>query len=287
MKKRPLVSVIITTKNSAATLPILLKSITRQSYEYMEIIVVDNFSTDETADIARQFTNKVFNKGPERSAQRNFGAKKSKGNYLLILDSDMELQKNVIKECVRLAEKDNVGAITIPEKTVGEGFIQNIRKFEREMYERDSTIELARFYPKRIFLEVGGYDEELTGPEDYDLFYRIAKKVTVRRVKSYILHHEEDLTLTKLLQKKFYYASKGALYANKHPELIKTQGTILFRKSYLRNYKKFIQNPVMGLTFLIVRTLETIWAVSGYISAVGFSSFLRKLLSVFSNTRKS
>ena len=279
--KSPIVSVIITTKNSAATLSVLLVSIVKQNFKNTEIIVVDNFSTDKTEEISKQFTTRVFKKGPERSAQRNFGARKSKGKYLLILDSDMELQKNVIKECVDLAKEGKIGAITIPEKTVGEGFIQNIRKFEREMYEGDSTIELARFYSKKIFLEVGGFDERLTGPEDYDLFYRVAKLVKIERIKSYILHHEEGLTLFKLLQKKFYYASKGALYAEKHPELIKTQGTILFRKSYLKNYRKFIKDPITGLSFLIVRTLEMIWALSGYISAVGFTNFFKQLIKTF------
>lgn len=294
--KSPLVSVVITTRNSAPTLPALLSSIKGQSYSggtssayrKIEIIVVDNNSSDKTAAIARGFTTKVFNKGPERSAQRNFGVAKSKGRYLFILDSDMELTKNVVRECVLLTEREGAKAIIIPEKTVGEGFIQNIRKFEREMYEGDSTIELARFYPKKIFLEVGGYDERLTGPEDYDLFYRVRKTVAVGRIKSYILHHEEGLTLTKLLQKKFYYASKGALYAQKHPELVSVQGTILFRKSYLRNWRKFIRHPVTGVLFLIVRTLETIWAVSGYISTVGMVNFLKKLYFVVSpNTGKS
>ncbi len=282
--KNPLVSIIITTRNSAETLLDLLKSIKNQTYSRIEVIVVDNNSNDQTKDIALKFTKLVWNSGPERSAQRNFGAFKSKGKYLLILDSDMELQKSVLKECVELAENGHVGAITIPEKTVGDGLLQNIRRFEREMYEGDSSIELARFYPKKIFLEVGGYDEDLTGPEDYDLFYRVAQKTKVGRTRSYILHHEEGLTLFKLLQKKFYYASKGALYAEKHPELIKIQGTIIFRKSYFKNWKKFIQNPLTGFLFLIVRILETIWAVVGYISTVGLGNFLKKLLLMFSDT---
>ena len=279
--KSPLVSVIITTKNSAATLSVLLVSIVKQSFKNIEIIVVDNFSTDKTEEISKQFTIRVFKKGPERSVQRNFGADKAKGKYLLILDSDMELEKDVIRECVFKAEREKIWAITIPEKTVGRGFIQNIRRFEREMYEGDSSIELARFYLKKIYMDAGGYDEDLTGPEDYDLFYRVRQKTKVGRVKSYILHHEEGLTLPKLLQKKYYYASKGALYGEKHPELIKTQGTILFRKAYFKNWKKFVTHPIIGLTFLFTRTLETIWAVLGYISAVGFINFFKKLVRTF------
>ena len=72
----------------------------------------------------------------------------------------------------------------------------------------------------------------------------------------------------------------GAGYAEKHPELIKTQGTIFFRKAYLKHWKKFIKNPVIGLSFLFTRILETIFAVAGYISAVGFLHFIKRLFKM-------
>lgn len=272
------VSIIITTKNSALTLENLLQSIKNQTFKNREIILVDNNSLDDTLRIAKKYTKNIYTKGPERSAQRNFGAQKAKGEYLLFLDADMELKRNVIKECVKIT--DSFKAIVIPEKTVGRGLLQDIRRFEREMYEGDLSVELARFYDKKVFEKAGGFDEKLTGPEDYDLFYRVNKKYPVGRIKSYILHHEEGLTLPKLLQKKFYYANMGAGYAEKHPELIKTQGTIFFRKTYLKHWKKFIKNPVVGFCFLFTRILETIFAVSGYISAVGFIKFIKKLLNL-------
>lgn len=274
------VSVIITTKNSALTLDKLLYSIKTQIYKNFEIIVVDNSSSDKTIKIAKKYTKKVFTKGPERSAQRNFGAQKAKGEYLLFLDSDMELSKKIIEECVKLAEEKNLKNIIIPEKTTGQGLMQDIRRFEREMYEGESSIELARFYSKKVFFEFKGFDKNLTGPEDYDLFYRISKKYPIGRIRSYILHHEEDLTLSKLLKKKFYYANMGAGYAEKHPELIKTQGTIFFRKTYLKHWKKFMRNPVIGFCFLFTRILETIFAVSGYISAVGFLHFIKRVFKM-------
>ena len=77
-----LISVIITTKNSSRTIKRCLKSIKNQSYENIELIVVDNNSIDNTKEIAYKFTNKVFNFSPERSAQRNFGSKKANGKSL-------------------------------------------------------------------------------------------------------------------------------------------------------------------------------------------------------------
>lgn len=277
-----LVSVIITTKNSAHTLPLLLESIKTQTYKSIELIVVDNNSTDNTKLIANKYTKKVFNKGPERSAQRNFGAQEAKGEYLFILDSDMELTPRVIEDTVETAQKTALGALVVPEKTVGEGWLVRVRQFEREMYMGDMSVEVARFFMKNVFFEFGGYDLHLTGPEDYDLPYRISKKYKIGRSNEYLLHHEEGTTLSKLLARKYYYGSQGALYAQKHPELIGIQGNLLFRKAYLKNWHKFVKQPLLGVSFIFVRSLETIWAVAGFISAVGVGGFVRAVFSSFS-----
>lgn len=76
---QPLVSVIVPTYNSEKFIGACLESIKNQMYTNIELIVVDNNSTDKTKEIAWRYTDKVFNKGPERSAQRNFGAKNSIG----------------------------------------------------------------------------------------------------------------------------------------------------------------------------------------------------------------
>jgi len=279
MTGSPLVSAIITTKNEEKNIGRLLESIKKQTYKNIEIIVVDNNSTDKTVRIANRFTKKVFNKGPERSVQRNFGARKAKGKYLLILDADMELTPEVVESCI-----ENVGqhkVLIVPEKTVGKGFMATIRRFEREMYMGDPTIEVARFFERRVFDEFGGYDVNLTGAEDYDLPKRISEKYSIGWSKEYILHHEEGLTLAKQLQKKYYYANKSALYADKHPDLIAKQGILILRRAYLRHWGKFIKNPILGIALLFVRSLETFAAVRGYVSAVGVVGFLKTFFKIF------
>lgn len=277
--KNPKVSIIVTTKNEEKNLGRLLDSVKNQKYKNIETVVVDNNSTDKTKEIAKKYTKKVFNKGPERSVQRNFGVEKSSGKYVVILDADMELSPKVIGCCVKSIKKHK--ALIILERTVGESFMAKIRIFEREMYEGDPTIEVARFFEKKVFNEFGGYDINLTGAEDYDLPKRISTKHTIDWCKEYLLHHEEQLTLRKQLQKKFYYASKSALYAKKHPDLVKTQGVMIFRKAYLRNWKKFVKNPILGGAFLFVKSLETIAAVSGYIKTVGCVEFVKTFFGMF------
>lgn len=281
---RDLVSIIIPVFNEEKNIGRLLKSIKKQTYKKIETIVVDDGSKDSTVAVSKKFTNKVFiRKHAERSVQRNFGASKAKGKYLVFLDADMELEKGVIKDCLDVLQRGKYKLLVIPEKTVGNNFVSKIRNFERQMYMKDSSIEVARFFEKKVFLQFKGYDPELTGPEDYDLPYRISKKYIIGRSHSYILHHEENATFGKLLSRKYYYGKKGAIYASKHPELILSQGNLLFRKAYIRNWKKFVKEPILGVSFIFVRSMETLWAVCGYISAVGLKTFIRTLFMMFKN----
>src|SRR5476651_1761240 len=98
--KTPLVSVIVPKKNSAQFLGYCLQSIKDQTYQNIEIIVVDNHSTDETGQIAKLFTKHFFTQGPERSAQVNFGVTKAHGQYIYKVDSDFTLDSKVIEQCV-------------------------------------------------------------------------------------------------------------------------------------------------------------------------------------------
>ena len=64
-----MISIIITTKNEEKNIKNILESLKQQTYKSVEIIVVDNNSTDKTKEIARQYTSLIYNKGPERSSQ--------------------------------------------------------------------------------------------------------------------------------------------------------------------------------------------------------------------------
>ncbi|HDY87235.1 MAG TPA: glycosyltransferase, partial [bacterium] len=92
-----------------------LQSIKKQQYpqKKIEIIVVDNYSTDKTVDTAGQFTDAIYKHGPERSAQRNFGAEKAHGKYILIIDADMILSENVIRECFDKCENGGHAALSV------------------------------------------------------------------------------------------------------------------------------------------------------------------------------
>ncbi len=259
---KPFVSIIITTRNEEQHILACLESIKKQTYKLIEIIVVDNHSTDKTKAVARDYTRLVFDAGPERSAQRNFGAKKANGEYLLFLDADMMLTPRVVAQCVEEADRRDFGALVIPEKSVGIGFWARCKALERECYEGVEWMEAARFYEKKLFNSADGFDERLTGPEDFELSQRIKATVEPKqlgRIDQYILHDEGELTLANLIQKKYYYGKRMDRYKKltESRRFFEKQANIFFRFGlFFRHPKMFIRDPIGAFGMLIMKTLE-------------------------------
>jgi len=209
----PVVSVIVTTKNEERNIGACLESVVQQSMPPLEMIVVDNFSEDKTAEIAQEYGAKVFQLGPERSAQRNYGVEQAQGKYILYLDADMRLSQKVIEECVNCCEADNgVTGIYIPEIIVGEGFWIKARRFERSFYD-GTVIDAVRFVPRATFQKVGGFDIHFTGPEDWDFDKKIRGLGKTVIVDAYLEHDEGDFNLQHYLNKKNYYSKGFDIYA--------------------------------------------------------------------------
>lgn len=264
-----MISVIITTKNEENVIDDLLKSLKKQKYQDFETIVVDNYSSDKTCDLAKNYAARIFKKGPERSVQRNFGVEKAVGNYVLVLDADMQLSENVLLELSKAKEK----VVIIPEKSIGVGFWVKFKIFEREFYEGEETIEAPRYFSKELFLKFHGYDNNITGPEDYELPLRMKKAgIKVGRIKSYILHNEKNFSPFKSARKKFYYASKSEKYLQKYPEMIVKQGNLLFRLVFFKQWRKLISHPILSLGMFFVRAIEMSGAFFGFI----YSGIIKK-----------
>lgn len=83
-------SVVITTKNESANIANCIRAFD-EFKDVVEILVIDNASTDDTKALAESLGALVFDKGPERSAQRNLGWQKAASDWVVILDADMIL----------------------------------------------------------------------------------------------------------------------------------------------------------------------------------------------------
>lgn len=265
------VSIIIPAYNEEKVIGRLLRSISKQSYKNIETIVIDDASSDDTAEISRKFTRKVYiRKHAERSVQRNFGASKAEGNYFLFLDADMELTKNVVRECVFEIRKNNkIGGVVIPEESIATNYWEKVKAFERSFYnlEGDRMIEAARFFSREAFNEVGGYDEDITGPEDWDLPESIKKAgYKVSRIKARIFHYERVKNPFSVARKKFYYGLKAHRYLKKQRISPISAKTIYFlRPVFYKNWKEFVRHPLLSISMFLMLMLETMGGGVGFL----------------------
>ena len=253
---KPLVSVIIPTKNSARTLTQCLESVKNQDYPNIEIIVVDNHSTDTTLEIAKGYTGNVYIASPERSSQVNYGVNKASGKYIYRVDSDFVLEPQIITEAVSEAEFFNHAAILIhntSDHTVS--FWAKVRKFERDMYDSDDLNVAVRFVRKDSFLDVGGFDPNLVYGEDYDFHNRVAKKYTIGRIRPKEIHLGEYKSLREIARVNYYYGKTAPLFLKKNSSRGLRQVSPI-RKVYLKHYKNFFRHPYLSVGFLVYQVVR-------------------------------
>jgi glycosyltransferase involved in cell wall biosynthesis len=261
----PLVSVIIPTYNSEKTIPLCIQSVLNQTYKNIEIIVVDNLSSDKTIELITHFNVKCIEIDASRSKARNIGIWHSKGFFVLCIDSDMELKETVVEECVNTFQNSNkVGGIIIPERSVGNNYWVHVRDFERSFY-KDTEIESARFFQRDITKQVGGYEEDIIFYEESTLPQKIKElgyNVNVR-INSEIFHHEYDFNIFKWIKKKFYYGKTLSDYKKTHSDTSFQQTNVINRFLIFIKKRKFYSKPCLAAGVIILKLLEYIMACIG------------------------
>lgn len=258
------IAVIVPTRNSGKTLKSCLESIKEQITPCF-LIVVDNHSSDSTYSIALDFADLVLTVGPERSSQRNAGARASAASIVGFIDSDMVLLPGVIAEAAD-AIRRGAASVIVPEETVGSGFWANVSAFERSFYLGSDTIEAPRFFAREVFDEVGGFDEEMTGAEDWDLAIRTRELGPRVRIQSRIVHQEGRVRYFKLCLKKAYYASGVVLFVKKHG----SNGLgVMSKRPWLKKPRSLF--CLLGLGLIVLKLGEATAMVASIVSTrLGF-----------------
>lgn len=184
-----LVSVIIPTFNSAQYLPQAIDSALSQSYAKVEIVVVNDGSTDNTKEVITPYQEKILyfykeNGGP--GSARNFGIEKSHGEYIAFLDADdywlpdkLQTQMDFIKKHREYALIHSNTWILEEYKELYPRFMNkqpSIGKIFKKLFLQNCINNLTVILKRECFDAVGGFDENeaLIGFEDYDLWLRIA-----------------------------------------------------------------------------------------------------------------
>lgn len=192
----PLVSVIIPTYNRASTLRRTVDSALAQTYQPLEVIVVDDGSSDGTGEVLRSYGDRIQaiyqpNGGP--SAARNTGARSAKGQWLAFLDSDDVWKPEKIERQVRMVdvpgcgvnccmsnaaiinEDGSPGRTTFDVSGVGtkrsEGYWLNPAALFATRFILFNQVALIR---REAFVAAGGFNPELRLLEDHDLAFRLS-----------------------------------------------------------------------------------------------------------------
>jgi glycosyltransferase involved in cell wall biosynthesis len=185
----PLVSVVIPCYNSARYLRESIESALAQSYPRIEIIVVDDGSTDETTRIARSYgVRYIYQANRGISAARNTGILHSRGEYVLFLDHDDRLLPRAVETGVRLLEEHRECALAVGEhryigadgKAIGYSNKHAAGGDHYLMLLEHNFIETpcSALHRRSDLALTGGFDETLHGAEDHEFYLRTARQST-------------------------------------------------------------------------------------------------------------
>lgn len=246
----PLVFVIIACKNTADYFERCLLSVKGQTYKNVEIVVVDNFSTDGTYNIAKKYADQTFQMGPERSTQFNYGFKQSKGELIYRIGPDYELELDVIEKCVAKIN-DGYDALALHNRSVGDSIWAKVRYVERESYRNDDSIVAVRFMKRNVFQDVGMFDESLVAGEDFDLHNRmVAVGYKWTHVDAIENHIGEPKNIYQVWKKFYYYGRTIRRYQLKNKSQAKEQ-LVFFRPSFKKIQRELVKSPKMFVAFWV------------------------------------
>ena len=255
-------SAVITTRNEEPNIANCISAFDGRRDE-VEVIVVDNSSTDRTKEIAASMGAVVLDRGPERCAQRNLGWRSAKADWVLILDADMILPRETLDEILGIAGSpggDGPLVYWIPEVRTGAGIRTKARNFERSFYD-GTCIDALRLFHRSVLEKTGGYDESLVaGGEDWELDIRIlATGASAAVLRNHLVHNEKSLSFWRLMAKKAYYAKGVADYQAKwagHPAL-KRQFGLYYRYFgvFVENgkWRRLVRHPVLAFVMYFER----------------------------------
>lgn len=173
---KPLVSVIVPMYNAAAYIVEALESVLESTYRPIEVVVVDDGSTDDSLEEA-----KAYAKGHKEirvmtqanagvSAARNHAIREAKGEYILPLDADDKIGRTYIEHAVE-AMKDTVRIVGCRAEFFGAKTGEwRLPAFSHELLARKNMIHVSSLFRKEDWQRVGGFCEKDIYREDWDFW---------------------------------------------------------------------------------------------------------------------
>ncbi len=181
------ISVVIPVYNGGAKLLECISALTALKYSTLEIVVVDDGSTEDIASVADQVGARVLrlsrNSGP--AAARNWGARHTRGDIIFFVDADVVLAPDAIERVERVfQEQPSVAAVfgSYDAKPKAPGLVSQYRNLLHHFVHQNGESEASTFWAgcgairREVFEAIGGFDQErfrVPSIEDIELGYRL------------------------------------------------------------------------------------------------------------------
>lgn len=186
---KPLLSVVITTYNYAEYLPTAVESVLNQTYKNLEVIIVNDGSTDNTDEVIAPYLKDerikyIKQKNAGQASAKNCGIKNSKGEYIAFLDADDYWRNDKLERQIKLFDRDTeVGVVYSDIAFINQDGIVNNKMHTPPLHSGyvlqelfiDNFVGFSTSVAKKgCFNKVGLFDEGLAMAIDWDLWLRIA-----------------------------------------------------------------------------------------------------------------
>lgn len=253
-----LVSIVIPCYNGAGTILQSVESCISQTYKYIEVIIVNDGSTDESLSVIEGIASQDVrisafsqeNLGPAYA--RNFGASKAKGKYIVFLDADDFIAPTFIQECVDVfntnSEMDIVFSITNKfEQEVGEW---RLLDFSPQKILIGNCFPITSMMSLEKFKDIGMFDTQLNHAEDWEMWIRMTNQYpNVFKIPKPLFFYRKRLAKDSItdLNQVHNYADYTHLYIyQKHYELYRKHGysinDLLWSKEEANTFKRKYYN---------------------------------------------
>lgn len=192
-----MISVIIPVYNRSRFILEAIDSVKRQTYRDIEIIVVDDGSTDRTEHVVKRLGNQVkyiYQKNQGPSVARNNGIRAAKGKWIAFLDSDDIFLPDKLAEQIKLFKDNNIGLVHSyyyrvhilknSIQVIEPNFSKDRKNLQQELLKRKHTIRTSTvLVRKSCFEQVGCFNPKYPAAEDWDMWIRLASKFDFACVK--------------------------------------------------------------------------------------------------------
>ena len=290
------ISVIVPTYNCLSMLKETIASLENQSPSpsFFETIVVDDASTDGTAEYLKSYVGKlnlkfiINQQNMGRSITRNKGAKMSKGELLLFIDGDMRFSPDLVMGHLKRHENDEMivlGRVIYDETLPCRGY-RRYCETRGAAKLPPGTILPGRYFwsghvsmPRHLFEQAEGFDEEFMayGGEDLDLGMKLkALGYKMILAPELVVEHLHVRSLSEVLVTAGKYGESSIpILIRKHPELVNQLRLDWIRKGgFVSSFKKILLSyPIFTIIRLIAGILNSVAAPARIYDYLIFRSY--------------